>query len=328
MGNNIVLPVNQVNHYNNLNISGLDSQIVHTKNSLGFRGDQMLDDFHKKTSIIAVGGSTTECTYISDGEDWVSILGKKLKSKNNDIWVNNAGLNGHSTYGHQVLVNQYLKNIKPDYILFMVGCNDVEREKYSYYDSLSTSKNSEFVSRIKRKSILYNLAVSFLRQKIAENRNLGLGHTAIDTQNLDFVDSINHRELLEMKSTQEKYLKGYAERLEKLILNCRKNGIEPILITQPTLVGFGTDPKSKIDLEKVIYCDPKGGRFYWEKLKLYNQITRKLSEKHNCFLIDLADELPKSTEYFYDCIHFTNKGCEKVAEVIFQNLNTYDFDSK
>lgn len=51
-------------------------------------------------TIISVGGSTTECFYISDDKTWTHILGMKLKSVFTRVWINNAGLDGHSTFGH------------------------------------------------------------------------------------------------------------------------------------------------------------------------------------------------------------------------------------
>ena len=46
----------------------LDEKIIHTKNSLGFRGDEPPDDFNPALTVVTVGGSTTESIYISDGK--------------------------------------------------------------------------------------------------------------------------------------------------------------------------------------------------------------------------------------------------------------------
>jgi hypothetical protein len=37
-------------------------------------------------------------------------------------------------------------------------------------------------------------------------------------------------------------------------------------------------------------------------------------------LVDLAREIPKSSKYYYDLVHYDNVGAEKVAGVIYQNL--------
>ena len=47
------------------------------------------------------------------------------------IWLNNAGLDGHSTFGHIILFKDYIVKLKPKIILFLVGANDVGRNEYS-----------------------------------------------------------------------------------------------------------------------------------------------------------------------------------------------------
>ena len=49
-------------------------------------------------------------------------------------------------------------------------------------------------------------------------------------------------------------------------------------------------------------------------LELYNDVIRRDSAR--IMVIDLARKMPKNTEYFYDFIHFTNKGAEKVADIL------------
>ena len=110
----IRLPINQYYRFKNNWHTGLDVNIIHTKNSLGFRGKEIPENYQKKVNIIAVGGSTTECMYISDGKDWPNLLSQRLKHKIPNLWINNAGFDGHSTFGHQILMEKHIKNIKPN----------------------------------------------------------------------------------------------------------------------------------------------------------------------------------------------------------------------
>src|SRR5689334_7261709 len=107
-GNKIVLRVNTKYVLNNKDIPVLDSTIVHTKNSLGFRGPEPPADLEKKFSIFTMGGSTTECTYLADGKTWSDKLSGKLSSSFTSVWLNNAGIAGHSSFGHLVLLQDYL----------------------------------------------------------------------------------------------------------------------------------------------------------------------------------------------------------------------------
>jgi hypothetical protein len=127
-GDRIVLPVNKQYVSKNDKIPKLDRIIVHTKNSLGFRGKEPPQEFSKYLTLLTIGGSTTECQYLSDGKTWTDILGQKLEKDLDRLWINNAGLDGHSTFGHTVLVTDYISKLKPKVALFLVGINDVGRD--------------------------------------------------------------------------------------------------------------------------------------------------------------------------------------------------------
>jgi len=110
--------------------------------------------------------------------------------------------------------------------------------------------------------------------------------------------------------------------LRVLIRICRDAGIQPVLITQPALYGAGRDPVTGVDLELVEVRRDQNGTMAWRILDLYNDVTRPVADEADCPLIDLAHELPKSSEYFYDYHHFTNAGAGAVAEVVANGLST------
>ncbi len=109
----------------------------------------------------------------------------------------------------------------------------------------------------------------------------------------------NSREVTEkqIEETKEehrqKYLKSYARRLIKLIEISRENNIEPVLITQPYLLGKGVDDRTKVDLTTVDAGASGNGRMAWEILELYNDVVRQVGQDHQVLIIDLARELPK-----------------------------------
>ena len=69
-GNRIILPVHQRYVFHNEGASKLDPVTEHTKNSLGFRGPDPTADFSQRLTILTIGGSTTECLFLSDGKTW------------------------------------------------------------------------------------------------------------------------------------------------------------------------------------------------------------------------------------------------------------------
>jgi hypothetical protein len=102
----------------------------------------------------------------------------------------------------------------------------------------------------------------------------------------------------------------------------RENAMEPVFITQPMVFGDGIDPVTGIDLARAGVNGPNG-RVLWRQLELYNDVVRKTASQHGVLLIDLAGEMPKSSEFFYDTYHFTNAGCAAVAEIIDKRLEPF-----
>lgn len=123
-GNKIRLEKNAIRIIRNEFLPCFDKIILHKVNSIGFRGEDPPANFQHYYKIVTVGGSTTHSFYSAEGTTWTDLLGKRLNASFQDpIWINNAGLDGHSTYGHLVLVEDYLSRLKPDMILFLVGVN-------------------------------------------------------------------------------------------------------------------------------------------------------------------------------------------------------------
>src|SRR5579871_2002617 len=87
-GNRIVLLTNKQYHIKNDIIPSLDPVVYQTRNSVGFRGSNPPPDLASKLSIISVGGSTTQCFFLSDGKTWTALLGQRLNNSFHDVWVN------------------------------------------------------------------------------------------------------------------------------------------------------------------------------------------------------------------------------------------------
>jgi lysophospholipase L1-like esterase len=320
----IILPAKQRYEFHNYADNKLDSVIVHTKNSLGFRGPEPPSDLNKFISIIAVGGSTTECMYISDGKDWPNLLGKKLQKDVKNLWINNAGLDGMSTFGHYILIQDYLLKIHPNYILYLVGVNDMGRFDLNEHElDMLRNHTQSFKGYLVKNTELGALIYNF--KHLYDCRSKGLGHYVIDlnkTQSIPF-DSVWLKQEIQRENP---CLINYENRLLKLVRTTKINHIQPVLITQPSLLGFGVDPVTGVNLETVKILNDNvaalghSGKEFWLLLEKYNDVTRQVAKKEKVILIDLARKLPKSSAYFYDGIHFTNQGSSEVSQIIYSEI--------
>ena len=333
-GDKIILPVNKEYIIENSklkkrfkkSLKKFDDIIIHRKNSLGFRGEETPKDFADYLTIITVGGSTTECTFLSDGKTWTDVLGKKLKQKFNRLWINNAGFDGHSTFGHIILMENYIIKLKPNMVLFLVGANDQDRQDIGEQDMemmrgkyLFFSMKS-FLKSMANHSEIFSLGLNMYRYYKA--KEIGVEHAEIDFErfrNMDvnrhFIDGGVMFERQALHFSESELSKAYKKRLKTLISISKNNNIEPVFITQPALYGNFIDDVTNIDFKFTNHA--------WNSLELYNEITRKVGIEENVLVVDLAKEMPKSTKYYYDWFHFTNEGAEKVAEIIYNNLYLY-----
>ena len=326
-GDRIVLPVSQQATITNRINPKLDPVIINTRNSLGFRGPEppVPGNWNKQLTVITIGGSTTECHFLNDQQTWPFLLGKKLADSFPGCWLNNAGLDGHSTFGHQVLLNDHVKKLKPSVIIFLAGINDVEATGPSFHDKLNTRgafpdlkhyifENSEVLN------LLLNLERGWRAQKFNNTTNALI---PLDkNKRLVLPDSAAANRL----AAQKPFLAAFRTRISQLADTCSAWHILPVFITQPNQFGEGRDPLTGADLE-LYPADPSdpaatdiNGKLMWAMIEQYNEVTRSVCREKNLPVIDLARLLPKNSLYFYDMSHFTNQGAERIASLLSDNL--------
>ena len=319
----LVLPANQKTVFENKWISQLDKQIYYSRNSLGFRGPEPTNSISKLNSIITIGGSTTECKFLSDSTTWPFLLGEALKDSIPNLWLNNAGIDGHSTFGHLHLLKEYVLKLKPKYVLLLTGVNDVETEQPESFDLMNDNRvhyNSfkQFFKSVLNKTEIGSAIFQFYAIRLAYKK--GLIHKEVDFKHLPdttFTDAYIQEQLAQQKT----YLSGYQTRLQEIITLCRTNGIQPILLTQPSLYGAYTDSTTGIKMDTKYYSADghiKNNVLQEQVLEEYNNIVRSFANQTT--VIDLSKLMPKNTIYFYDFIHFNKKGSAKVAEILNDGL--------
>jgi uncharacterized protein YjbI with pentapeptide repeats len=99
-----------------------------SKNSEGFRGPEFNEDKPDNTyRIIAVGGSTTFGSGVTDENTWPRILEKKLQniSESKNIEVINTGIGAITSFNESKLIKEKLIHYKPDLLIVYDGNNDM-----------------------------------------------------------------------------------------------------------------------------------------------------------------------------------------------------------
>lgn len=317
-GDRIILPFNQSYTFHTSGTTKLDPVIHHTKNSLGFRGPEPPRDWDRQLTVLTIGGSTTECLFLSDGRTWTDEFARRLATIRPDSWVNNAGLDGQSTFGHLVLLRDVVSELKPRYALFLIGINDVARDRANTYDTALAPPERSAAHAVWTWAADHSEVAALTQNLIRAGRarRAGFGHSEIDLRrertlamDPDVIEAATQKH-------RATYVPAYRDRVRQIVAACRSAHIEPVLITQPALFGDTIDPTTGVNLATVQSSGGANGLMDWRLLELYNDATRQVGRALNAGVIDLAHELPKDSRLFYDYLHYTNEGAARVGEIV------------
>jgi lysophospholipase L1-like esterase len=319
-GTRIVLPTNTHTVLRLENARQLASPIRMSRNSLGFRGPEPPSPFDAAVSILAIGGSTTECRLLSDDETWPAVLERRLAPRVPRLWLDNAGLDGHSTYGHLELLQQVVAPLRPRYALFLIGVNDVGRDDLNDFDDRMLLAQRSVGDRLTAASELLSTIQVLSRSLRAAREERG------HKWELDLARAAERRrdvppevEATLLREHESRGVPAYAGRVDALVRTARAAGIEPVLITHPALWGEGADAASGIPIDTIAAGRWNAG-VRWRVLERYNAETRRVGAAHDVLVIDLASAMPKDSRLFYDWVHYTAAGARHVAEVVERHL--------
>ena len=108
---------------------------LYSMNSEGFRGSEFTknkpDDTYR---IIAVGGSTTFGSGVTNENTWPRILEKKLQniSEGKNVEVINAGIPQAYSFTESILIKEKILSHNPDMLIIYDGWNDLQHD-YELY---------------------------------------------------------------------------------------------------------------------------------------------------------------------------------------------------
>ncbi len=317
--NDIVMPVNKEFRLRYVGNPKVDELVIQKHNELGLRGPSPRVSFDQDLTLITVGGSTTECVALTDGHTWPDHVFERLSARHPEFWLNNAGRNGHSTFGHLMLIEQYLAALRPDYVLYLIGANEAGRDDLNDFDRELLPGAASLRNRVIAASELLS-TVQVLSRTL---RAIDLGVSAETGMRFETLPQLARPatptpELLELHASR--FLPAFRARVERIISVTRAAGIEPILATQPALLGQARDPTLGVDLRTSEFSDGITADQQWQVLELYNDVTRAVAREANVPLIDLARSMPKDSRYYFDWIHYSVEGAERVGALVADEL--------
>ena len=283
--------------------------VIYRRDAYGLRGDY---GDPGDITILAIGGSTTNDRVSSEGDTWPDILEASLRAEGYDHVVANAGVDGHSSYGHIKSFELWypnIPNLHPDYAVIYVGHNDrgVAPGDVPQADTLTSPSWSRRVGSYIANHSVFSRAFKNLKGWIAARRiNVVYGDVDTNPDTVTF-EPVGDVELDTAAIAAS--LEAYHERLKVLNRMALEFGTTPVFVTQPV----GLVRQGDGGLEAV--ANSGAGRIYLE-MQLYNGELLSFCEEVAAICIDLAGDLAFETQDFYDAIHTTPRGSRKIGEYL------------
>lgn len=274
--------------------------------------------------ILTIGGSTTDQRYIEFENTYQYILQEQLKEKiNTSICVSNAGIDGHSTFGHIYSFQKWfplIPNFQPKIFIFYIGLNDANF--LTQEQNSSDEINNKTVKGFLKKFMVFQSLIrarDLLKEIFFIKSDAYAGHIQRSYLPEDYtVSQVNPAS--EMLS--DIHSKKFRVRLKRLIEFSSSYNAKHICVTQPHKYIRSVEGK-QYGIPNV-FGDEYSGLDYDLSLQKINKIITEECEQDTT--IDLYNaEIPNN--FFYDGIHMTPRGNQYIGSYIAREFIDKDFQS-
>lgn len=284
--------------------------ITYSRDQWGLRGSaRSLADY----DVVTVGGSTTDQRYLDDTKTWQAVIQRELRSKGWEAaTVANAGVDGQSTIGHVFDFRFWfplLEGLRPRWVLFYVGINDVlkgdDRDAYDRAIDATAWRN---------KSVLFQIYK--IVQGNVRARQVGVAHGRHRPAEVDFTSTglLNDDD---RRTLSAAVTSGFLERVDTLRDATLAWGARPVFVTQ-TAYGWNADQLPPRGMKGEVRSHGRTLN-YADVAAIHQQLNRALvahcaARQLACF--DLASDLALQADDYYDPLHNTPAGAEKIGRYL------------
>ncbi len=307
----------------------IDSSYHYSVNELGYRSPSLFSK--DRFGILAVGGSTTDCIGLADSETWPWILEEQLNaSLEKQFTVGNIGVPAFNSFHHILQVERIVpqfENIKM--VVMLVGINDFSRFLHL--------PEKELVPE--RKELLHQTFVRHPR-KVNERwheRSELWAHIRDAVNHIRIIYEVDNKSFDLHSKVAEYETAAKVESLPNLdygigiMMNnvlkinqyCSNNNLQLVVITQPVLWRKNMNEE---EIKISSYGKSiKNGQTYSDEamakgMNSFNKTLIEVANQNDFYVIDLAENFPKTGEVFFDHCHYNKTGSKLVSEIVFDEL--------
>ena len=278
--------------------------------------------------IVFLGGSTTECMYVTENNRFPYLAGQLIEEKSNKL-INsyNGGAGGNSSiHTLDILINKILP-MKPDIVVNMHAINDYSILAYDHtYWPVETPRseiitiNDYFPKRPKETFIwhfkgLFKTTYPNVYQRIFLLKESIL-HPKKQTKPWD--EWAGRRNMIKERDF-DFMQKEFKWALQMIATTTKTHDILLVLMTQANRYKDTPDEFILKSMEPILNAGITYETFKKE-YDIFNDIIREVARTNEIPLIDLAKLIPQEKEYMYDVMHYNDTGSKFVANIISEKL--------
>lgn len=306
------------------NLYGKDNPtVLYSRDTFGLRGS--CPD-PKDINILSMGGSTTDQRFIGDGDTYQDVLQAHLRKRlKRTVCVSNAGVDGHSTFGHIESFRKWLPlipNLKPEFVLLYIGINDagIRLTRNSGFDMFERDGESRIWATLREKSALFELLTLIRDLLVGRGVNSAYARHAIRPPSVSDYLAATSTEgidaLIQVNS------EAFSNRLQTILSEIERLGAKPICVSQPHLFVL---KKGEMWLGTLNVFTYQGRSFngldYGKSLDSLNEVMKKRCKQARGFYVDVASK-PFAATDFYDAAHLTPVGARKLGKYLFDEMES------
>ncbi len=333
---NTVSPQTEIREEFIQDLPGVKKNIVYERDRFGFRSLSM--ETKKKPPntirIICMGHSTTDQPTQQTEDTWSGVLEKELREEFRDrgirIEVAARGFGGHIATDTLFFAKTELSRFQPDMVILLEGINTMcwrGGPAYSY-SSLEEKMARRFEKanpwqrgpgrffQLYRRMTLLGRQMEIRRAKktgdVIEWHSKHLPRVRKRYRSLPYAaNPVQNPGLLQ----------EFTDAMHALLQFLARSDIDAIVLGQPVLWKDHMDAAEKNAIWFPIRT-PKGVvrpslSYLVQKMEQYRQVQRRFAEQFGLTYFALDKKIPKTTEYFFDDCHFTDRGNAAVAGELF-----------
>jgi lysophospholipase L1-like esterase len=317
-------------------------------NSQGILGSEWSADRAREFRVLTVGGSTTQCIMLDQSKTWPALLERALGTTpaGRKVWVGNLGRAGFNSRDHLGLMRLAIDQFDADLVIVLAGANDtvqrlIQGETYNphfvddelrYYEWL-IPRFALAPLTAHPSSPLYERAAVFQLAKWLKSLYVNRKQIQMDNEGQWLAEARSYRRSARFIDNLPPLASGldeYERNVTGMIREARRRSLRLVFLTQPTfwkevmpedearLVWMGFGPRQSGDEPEWPWWKKGDSLMYTSRalttaMAAYNDRLLETCRTWGVECFDLAARVPRTTEVYFDDMHYTEQGARRVA---------------